>query len=129
MIKQIFIPGTVPSSKNSRILNTKSKRSFPSKTTQTYIKDSKDYWILNKDGFLEMLVGKEKPYLIQFHIVRKTKHRWDFHNAMQVLCDLMTKYGYIDDDNTDEMFPIPLKKDGVYYSYDKDNAGVFISIQ
>lgn len=127
-MQEIFIAGSVPSSKNSRILNTKTKRSFPSKNTQAYIKESRQQWLDNKDLFLSLLDGKSKPYLVQFHIVRKSKHRWDFHNAMQVLCDLMTDYGYIDDDNTSEMFPIPLMKDGLYCSYDKVCPGVFISV-
>lgn len=76
-----------------------------------------------------MIATKPKPYIVEFHIVRKSKHKWDFHNAVQVLCDLMIEYGYVDDDNTDEMFPVPLEKNKVLYSYDKDNPGVFVSIK
>lgn len=40
----------------------------------------------------------------------------------------MTKYGYIDDDNTLEMIPFPLNINGEWHSYDKVNPGVYIKV-
>lgn len=130
MNKQMFfIKSNVPSSKNSRITSRVTGRSFPSKNTQKYIKESKVDYLLNKQAFLNLLEGKEKPYLIEFHFVRQSRHRWDFHNMVQVICDLFTEHGYLEDDNTDIMFPIPLEIEGKLYSYNKDNPGVWISVK
>lgn len=127
--EKIWFSGSVPSSKNSRITVRATGRSFPSKRTAQYIKNGKKEWIENKEKFLKMLEGKEQPYLVEFHFVRETKHRWDFHNMVQVLCDLMTEHGYLEDDNTNIMFPIPLEVEGKLFSHDKDNPGVWISIK
>lgn len=124
----IFIPGNVPSSKNSRITNRSTGRSFPSKKSQQFIKESKSDFDASKEEFLEMLKGKSKPYLIGFHFVRDSRRRWDFHNMVQLPLDLMTKNGWIDDDNTTEVLPIPMQIDGKYESLDKDKPGVYISV-
>jgi len=40
----------------------------------------------------------------------------------------MTAHKLIEDDNMDWVVPQAYKKDGKYYSYDKENPGVFIKI-
>lgn len=127
--EMFFIKGQTPSSKNSRITNRTTGRSFPSKNTQKYIKESEKDYLANKAKFLKMLEGKEKPYLIEFHFVRDSKRRWDFHNISQVVCDLFTKYGYLEDDNVYEMFPIPLEIDGKLFTVNKLHPGVWISVK
>ena len=62
------------------------------------------------------------------HFVRKTHHRWDFNNATQVVQDLMSDYEWLEDDNTDIMYPVPFIIDGVYYTYDKKQPGVYIKV-
>jgi hypothetical protein len=42
--------------------------------------------------------------------------------------DLMVKHGWLDDDNTTEMFPRPFKIKGKMGHYDKENPGVFIKV-
>jgi hypothetical protein len=127
--EMIWISGNVPSSKNSRITSRATGRSFPSKNTQKYIKESKPDFLLNKTKFLNMLAGKQMPYLVEFHFVRQSRHRWDFHNMVQVLCDLFQEHEYLEDDCTDVMFPIPLEMNDKLYSYDKENPGVWISVK
>jgi Holliday junction resolvase RusA-like endonuclease len=122
----IFINGHVASSKNSKQWT--GKFLVSSKSTQTYVKESKDDYLKLKDQFIAMLKDKPKPYKIGFHFVRKSKHKYDFHNAVQTVTDLMTKYGYIEDDNVTEMLPFPFLMNGVYSSYDKDTPGVYIDI-
>lgn len=69
------------------------------------------------------------PILLGLHFVRKTKHKWDFHNACQIIFDLMTAFEIIPDDNVDYILPFPLYVQGMgYWSHDKDNPGVFITI-
>lgn len=126
--KIIFINGNVPSSKNGRVFNRKLKRSFPSKQTQRFVKESKQSFDDNKELFQTLISGKSKPYLIGFHFVRGSKHKYDFINPCQTIQDLMVDYEWIDDDNVTEMFPVPFEVDGQLSTYDKENPGVFIKI-
>ena len=122
----IFIKGHVPSSKNSK--NWTGRFLVNSKQTQTYIKETKQDYLQNLAIFLNQAKKQQFPLKIAFHFVRKSKHKYDFHNAVQTVTDLMVKYGYIEDDNVSIMFPFPLDIDGSYTSYDKDNPGVYIDI-
>lgn len=45
---------------------------------------------------------------------------------MQTVQDEMKKFGWIEDDNMDELIPIPVPVKGNWYTYDKNNPGVFI---
>ena len=140
----IFIPGNVPSSKNSRI-NTK-HGSFASKTVKAYLnslgiqsyssskKIVKGY--VNKpnvieglrESFLKQTEGKELPLEIGFHFVRDSKRKFDFHNIVQVILDILTASDIIIDDSMDFAIPFPLKIGGGFYSVDKNNPGVYIKI-
>jgi hypothetical protein len=125
--KLFFIPGSVPSSKNSRLL-TKSGLFIASKSVQKYRKICEQYLLMHKTDFKDALSKANKPLIIGFHFVRATTHRWDFINPCQTIQDLMVKAGWIDDDNVDEMFPVPLSIKGKTWSYDKSNPGVYIAI-
>lgn len=125
MSKAIFIPGNVPSSKNSRRWT--GKYFIGSKQTIRYYKETKGYWMQHKKEFKDMLKGldsqNKKPYKIAFKFVRKSRHKFDYLNPAQTVQDQMTKYGWIDDDNAEEMIPVFLE-----YEYNKNNAGVYISV-
>lgn len=140
----IFIPGNVPSSKNSRI-NT-NKGSFASKTVKSYLNSlgiqsyssskklvkgyvNKSNLIENlREDFLKQTSGKELPLEIGFHFVRDSRRKFDFHNIVQVVLDLMTAHNIIIDDNMDCVIPFALKIDSKFYSVDKENCGVWIKI-
>lgn len=122
----IFIKGNVPSSKNGRRWT--GKYFIGSKATVRYYKESKAQWVENKEEFLKMIEGKEKPLTIGFHFVRGSKHQWDVINPLQTIQDLMVTYGWLEDDNTDIMLPVPLIIDDKYHSYDKVNPGVYIEL-
>ncbi len=141
---KVFIPGNVPSLKNSKI---KTKRGvFHSKTVTKYLrslgiqsfsaskKTVKEY-ITRPNLFLEYIeefkaqVEKEKyPLKIGIHFVRGTRHKFDFHNAVQIIADLLVAHNIIEDDNMDYFLPFPLLLKGNYYSYDKENPGVYLKI-
>lgn len=140
----IFIPGNVPSSKNSRI-NT-ANGSFASITVKRYLnrlgiqsyssskKIVKGY--VNKPNiieglrevFLKQTEGKELPLEIGFHFVRDSKRKFDFHNIVQVILDLLTAHDFIIDDNMNCVIPFALKINNEFYSVDKENCGVWIKI-
>ena len=140
----IFIPGNVPSSKNSRINTTKG--SFASKTVKSYLNSlgiqsyssskklvkgyvNKPNLIESlKEDFLKQTSGKELPLEIGFHFIRDSKRKFDFHNIVQVVLDLMTAHDIIIDDNMDCVIPFALKMDSKFYSVNKENPGVWIKI-
>jgi hypothetical protein len=140
----IFIPGNVPSSKNSRV-NTKNG-SFASATVSAYLRSlgiqsySSSKKLVKgyvnrpnlikdlKDDFLKQIEGKELPLEIGFHFVRNSKRKFDFHNIVQVILDLLTAHNIIIDDNMDCVIPFALKIDNKFYSVDKENPGVWIKI-
>ena len=122
----IFIAGNTPSSKNSKqFVTLKSGKTLliNSKTVQKYIKESKADWLVNKNEFLKMLKGKEKPYKIELYFIRDSKRRFDYINASQIIFDLMQEYGYIEDDDSSNIIPI-FKG----FEVDKVRTGVKIDI-
>lgn len=130
--EEIFIPINVPSSKNSKqfVYNYKSQRGFlvNSNLTQQYIQKTTPLWMNYRQRFKQIIGNKKKPLIIGFHLVRKTRQRFDFINSCQILQDLLVKHGIIPDDNMSEMFPVPFKKNGNWYSIDGKNPGVYIRV-
>jgi hypothetical protein len=141
---EIFIPGNVPSLKNSKVKT--SKGIFRSKTVSKYLQKIgvKDYNVRKKtyenyktrpNLFLEsvlplksLIAKKEPPYLMYFHFIRGTKHSCDFGNMCQIIHDLLVAHRIIEDDNMNYLIPFPMKVDEKWYSYNKDNPGVLIRI-
>lgn len=139
-----FISGNVPSLKNSKVAT--SKGVFHSKTVSKYLqaKGVKSYSAGRKvvedyktrpnlfrgeiKGFKEELQKHKKPYKIGFYFVRDTRRKFDFCNAIQIILDLLTAHGVIDDDNCDEVLPIPIIENDSCYCVDKNNAGVKLVI-
>lgn len=126
MNKLYFIEGNVPSSKNSKRWT--GKRLISSANTFKYKKSSKDHFLSIKEMLLNELKELEKPYFIGFHLVRKTKHKYDFINPLQTIQDIMVELELLDDDNVSVMYPLPLKVNGKFTTYDKENPGVYIKI-
>lgn len=140
----IFIPGSIPSSKNSKVATAKGV--FHSKTVGKFLreigiasysasrKEVKFYktrkCMFPFDELKEMMSYKQdgKPAMIGIHFVRKTKAKFDFHNICQILFDLMVAGDVIEDDNMECVLPFPLKYNGVWYSVNKDNPGVWITL-
>jgi len=117
----IFIPGNVPSSKNSKQWT--GKLLISSKTTRNYIKQSWPFWIENAEKFKAAASKLSKPLSISFLFVRKSKHKFDYINPCQTVQDIMVKAGWLADDHADLLIPYFEK-----YLYDKDNPGVYITI-
>lgn len=127
----IFIKGNTPSSKNSKRIITitskntgkKTTRLINSEVTEKYIRNSKADWILNKNNFKKMIKDKEKPYKIELYFIRDSKRRFDYINAAQIVFDLMQSYGYIDNDDSQNIIPV-FKG----FEVDKARAGVEIRV-
>ena len=122
----IFISGNTPSSKNSKqfvTLKTGKTLLINSKTAQKYIKESKAEWLINKNEFFKMLKDKEKPYKVELYFIRDSKRKFDYINAAQIVFDLMQEYGYIEDDDSQNIIPVFRG-----FEVDKARAGVEISV-
>ena len=118
----VFIPGNVPSSKNSNIWT--GKFLVKSKTTSRYIRQTKDHWS-NKNtisAFQSASSGK-RPVLVTFLFIRGSKHKFDYINAAQIVQDLMVKNNWIENDNSELLLPVFES-----FKYDKKNPGVVISV-
>lgn len=153
----IFIPGNVPSSKNSKVKAARGIFSSPAVTRylrnlgiQTY--NSKKKYIKGyvdktrpniieefRDEIEKMKIGKENPLFIGFHHVRKQNREFDFSNSLELIQDLFTAHDFIEDDSVKYMFPVPMTIKGElptprnlrkknWYSVDKNNPGVWVKI-
>jgi hypothetical protein len=138
----IWIPYNVPSLKNSKIKT--SRGIFPSKTVKKYLqllgiqkysvreKIVKGY--VNKpnlfaeieESFNNLKKDKDYPLEIKIHFVRDSKRNFDFHNAVQIVADLLVAHNFIEDDDMTHFIPFPWKIKGNYYTIDKENPGVII---
>lgn len=116
-----FISGNTPSSKNSRVWT--GKYSIPSVPTRKWIKLSKKEWLEQKQKFLDAVVDIGTPYYVEFTFIRKTRRKFDYINIAQAVCDQMKFYGWIADDDADNLKPYFGD-----YIYDKYNPGVIIRI-
>ena len=153
----IWIPGNVPSLKNSKVktkagifssptvnryIRSLGIQSFSSskQTVKGYVDPSRPNQIeAMRSQFEEMLEGKEFPIFIGYHQVRGSKRKFDFSNSVEILQDLFTAHNFIEDDNVDFVFPVPMTIDGKlptarnirmnqWYSVDKENPGVLVKI-
>ena len=154
-VNMVFIPGNVPSLKNSKVKT--SRGIFHSPTVSKFIrglgiqhfnsrkkslKGYKDPLRPNqfealRSSFEAMKHGKGEPLIIGYHQVRNSKRLFDFSNSVELVQDLMTAHDFIEDDNVKYVFPVPMSIDGrlineadprefPLYSVDKDNPGVWI---
>jgi hypothetical protein len=141
---EIFISGNIPSSKNSKQFT--GKYLISSKVVKNFLKSKgiKSYSTARKEievyktmpdtlkDVLEPLKAviqqMKQPCIIEFHFVRDSKRKFDFHNMVQLPLDLMTAYDIIEDDNMDYVIPMPYMKNNQWYSVDKEKAGVYIRV-
>ncbi len=137
---EIFIPGNIPSLKNSKI-----NGRFPSKTVTKWLREFGIVWYSSRDkkvnefksipkkySFVEICNPikecREYPLHLGFFFIRNSRRKWDFHNACQIVLDLMTAYDIIPDDNVDFVLPFPLEIEGKYWDLNKENPGVIIKV-
>lgn len=123
-MNEIFIPGNVPSSKNSKVWT--GKFLVWSKTAQKYVKSTESHWKKHSFEFLEQYYYHTEginPLKVSFKFIRGSRHKFDYANPLQTVLDLMVKYGWIPDDNADIILPVFEP-----YEYDKENPGVIIKI-
>jgi hypothetical protein len=142
---KIWIPGNVPSLKNSKVAT--SKGVFMSKSCRRYlqglgirsysaskkevvgyVKRPNLFWkaveplALMKNVWRELSV----PVFVDFYFVRDSKRKFDVINAMAIICDLLVAHGIIPDDDADNLIPGVTMKDCKCYHVDKTAPGVWL---
>lgn len=140
MLNEIFIPGQIPSLKNSKVMG-----KYPSKTVQKWLRTFgiQSYNSRRKEvnyfkripklyDFTEICKPIKEctnyPIKLGFHFVRKTRGTWDFNNCNHILTDLMTATNIIPDDDITHILPFPVLRGAKYWSYNPDSPGVYITI-
>lgn len=153
----IFIPGNIPSLKNSKVKT--ARGIFSSPTVNKFLrsigiqkfnsrkKEVKGYVDLTRpnqfealrEEFMKMKATTSDPIVIGYHQVRNSKRLFDFSNSVEIVQDLMTAHDFIEDDNVKHVFPVPMSIDGQLidqdnprafplYSVDKEKPGVYIKL-
>ena len=138
-----FIPFNTPSSKNSR--SNSAKGSFHSPAVRKYLqkigianyssnkREVVEYKDPNRPNLFRKAIQslglpEERPVLIGFHPVRDSERKFDLHNAVQIIADLLQAHGFIEDDDADHLVMIPMSKEGKFYTVDKENPGMWLKI-
>lgn len=138
----VFIPGNVPSSKNSKVA-TKTGL-FHSKSVGKYLRSLgiMSYSVTRKTvtgyktipsmyplaSLKDLFKDCKKPSIVGLHFVRKDKKQFDFHNISQIVFDMLVAHDVIIDDSMEYIIPVPFKMEDKWFSVNKDAPGVFISI-
>lgn len=124
----LFLNGNVPSSKNSKRIVRAGK--FPkliwSKLALAYRGVTLEEMARVKSHWDELVKNTEDPLVVCFHFIRNSRRKFDFHNAVQTLSDLMVEAGWLEDDDMDHFLPVPLQINGNWYSLDKEAPGVIL---
>lgn len=146
----IFIPGDVPSLKNSKQLfkNKRTGKNFitSSDACKEYIDNTKIHWQVFRHRFKEMIKHKTYPLTIQLIFIRSEKRMFDYGNISQIVWDCMTgsiyykktknkelnkaitkrrlDFSWIDDDDCDHLIP----NFAAGYGYDPKLPGVIIKV-
>ena len=101
-----------------------------SKRVQNYVKETeKSYLGIKKE--LQQLMMDQPPVFIGYYFIRDSERIWDFINGAQIICDLLTEYKIITDDNTKIIIPVYLGEHVAPKPVDKNKertAGVIITI-
>lgn len=136
----IWIPGNVPSSKSSNI---KTEHGiFKSKQVRQYLqglgvkKYSTRHGVtgyktrpnLFRDAITPYGGLYDYPVILGMHFVRSSRRRFDFNNASQIICDLLAAHGFVEDDDCDHLYPVPMWRNGGFYSLDKHAPGVWLAV-
>lgn len=135
-MKAFFIPGNVPSSKNSRnsvsyvdkVTGQKKTLVIAAKAVQKYRANTSPFWSINKHDFKKAVATLSKPYYVGFYFIRGSRHLWDKINPEQTVQDEMKKHGWIEDDDVANLCPCPLFMNGEFWTYNKEYPGVLIVV-
>lgn len=116
----IYIPHSVPSSKNSKVWT--GNALVMSKSVTKWRRGTKKYWQQYREQFITATQGMS-PIFLHIVFIRKTRHKFDYINPCQTILDEMVRQGWIEDDNADIIVPVFGK-----YIYAPDAPGVLLTV-
>jgi len=139
MNKKVFIPYNTPSLKNSKIMGKffsptvkKYLKKFGIQTFSSGRKEVKPYKTIPMTypvkELKDLFKGVTYPVIVGFHFVRGSRRKFDYINAQQLPLDMFTAFDIIPDDDMMHIIPSITPVNGEYYTYDKENPGVYIEI-
>lgn len=115
--------GETPSKKNSRVVNTKTGRSFPNKRFTLWHSAALGEIIGQKGKYSEFHL-LDDPQELTLVFIHGDKRRRDSDNGTNSILDLLTDAGVIADDNYNI-----IQKINVYNLYEKGAAACYIIIE
>lgn len=151
--KAIFLPGNIPSSKNSKQIQERytgksiccsadydrktklcskcgkitgsAKRPMlvNSEVVQKYVENHADDYNKVRPLFLELAKGQTLPLQVGVYFIRDSHRRWDIGNACQIITDLMKDHFLIPDDDSTNISCVFLG-----FHVDKDKPGCIVKI-
>ena len=66
------------------------------------------------------------PHVIGLFFIRNSRRKFDWINAAQIICDLLTAHSVINDDDVDNLIPMPIQIAGSWYTVDNERPGCLI---
>lgn len=98
---EIFIPGRIPSKKNStvQIIRNGKPLKFPSKNYVTWEKESMAFLLMQWRPKL-----KANKVKIGYFFVRPDRRKADISNKIESINDMLVKYWFIEDDSWDKLW-------------------------
>lgn len=121
MITNYYISGNTPSSKNAKVWT--GTHLVNSKAVQSWLKSTKEEWEYQRETFKDAISELPFPLYIEFTFYRKSKHKFDYINMAQIICDTMVEFKWLPEDDADVIKPYFGD-----YVYNKDKPGVLIKI-
>ena len=138
----VFIPFNTPSLKNSKpngkfhsasvrkYLQKLGVKSFSSSRKEAVgYKTRPNLFACRVVDLAKHIEAKQKPVRMGFHFIRDSKRKFDYINAMQIILDLLTAHGVIEDDDCDTVIPYVAERFGKPYFVDKENAGCILEVE
>lgn len=117
---KFVIEGETPAKKNSRIVNTKTGRSFPSKRYSEWHKNAV-FQLVHQTRNIPQI---NEPCRISMTFVHGDLRRRDSDNGTSSILDLLTDCGVLKDDNWQIVQELSVKN-----SYSKGNPSCEVSIE
>lgn len=108
---QFVLKGTVPSKKNSKVMNTKTHRMFPSERYRNW----HDYAALVLKPKIHECI-KDKCYIILI-FCNDSRRKKDSDNGVSSIFDALVDFGELEDDNW-----LIVRQHHVFNTYEKGNA-------
>ena len=119
MMNTFFIPYETPSKKNSRVIDRRTGRSFPSTVYREWHKNAATWLKANYD----LPALDDGPFCLYLGFTHGDRRRRDSDNGVSSILDLLVDLKMLPDDNWDVV-----RKISVENRYDKGNPGCEIAI-